>query len=426
MSRCALIRTLILTFICCLPLWAQDDPAQQQDTQNAQTEDAQNAYDDVAAPGQIHGFIPDTWSASMITLIDLQTQEGQDWFNGLTAAQSVQGQTRYVCQSPGATTTSADNGDFYFYDLPAGSYVIAGCMQTADGHWRSGAQVVALEAGQNELIALGPAGGPLMRDGEAFVPALYVGLWDPMWFGPGWGWGWHPATAWQTSVYYRTPVYRCAPLWIRPVPVAVGVRFVVPPYKQVVAGGYHYVAYRDGAFVRESPRVGVILPPKHEFHPVTPAMEARAHVQARAAGPGQVSSSAMVKPESARPMVQPSTTSRPSPFANYHSTTPVNGSISNNNSVNHNESVNRATYNGGTVIQSNSQNNSQNESQPRPIVNTPRVQEPRQTYVPPTPREEYHPAPAPREEYHAPPPPPRQEYRAPAPSAPAPPKTKKY
>lgn len=129
MRTCAIERILIFSLICCLPLWAQDDAPADPASDSAQVQTASQddsappqpaSYDDVATPGQIHGFIPDTWTAGMITLADLQTQEGQDWLNGLTAAQSAQAQTQYVCQNPGPTTTSSDTGDFISMICPLG------------------------------------------------------------------------------------------------------------------------------------------------------------------------------------------------------------------------------------------------------------------------------------------------------------------
>jgi hypothetical protein len=358
---------------------------------------AQPAYDDVSQAGQIHGFIPETWSASMITLVDLQTQDGQDWLAGLTASQSVQGQTQYVCQNPGPTTTSSDTGDFYFYDLPAGSYVIAACMQTPDGHWRSGAQVTALEAGQNELVALGPSGGPIIRAGGAFVPAYYVGLWDPMWFGPAWGWGWR-ADAWQPSVYYRVSPLRSAPIWVRPAPIVVGARIVVPPYKDVVRGGYHYLGYRNGGLVRESPRTGILLPPKHEFHPITPEAEARMHAGTQVrlsgvAGRAPDTGSAGARPQATAP-------ASPSPWTNYHPSTPVSTGVPNNSIEGSRGTV--GTGNVGPQPRSNPQT---------PVRSTPPASEPR-TATQSRPVQET----APRQEHHTPPSPPRQEIRAPQPT----------
>jgi hypothetical protein len=399
MRMCVVARIWIVLLICCLPLWAQDDAPADAASDSAQAQASSQddsapqpaSYDDVATPGQIHGFIPDTWTGGMVTLADLQTQEGQDWLNGLTAAQSAQGQTQYVCQNPGPTTTSSNTGDFYFYDLPAGSYAIAGCMQTPDGHWRSGAQVLSLDAGQDELVALGPNGGPLMRDGQPFVPAYYVGLWEPMWFGPGWSWGWHSAAGWQASVYYHVPAYRSAPLWVRPVPIVVGARIVVPPYKLVIAGNYHYLAFRNGAFVRESPRMGYVLPPVHVFHPITPSMEVRMHTgfQAR---PGVFGG---VQVNAAAHASQPVSPVRPSPFVNYHPTPVV---------------VNTPQPNNGTVRTTSGSSPGYVNSGPGntyhpPVQNNPNPQyTPQPQYTPPpAPRPEYHPAPPPREEYHAPP-----------------------
>jgi hypothetical protein len=131
MKQVSIVAGLLWLAIGCTLATAQDDTSQPDTSEPAQS---QAASDDVSQPGQIHGFIPETWTASMITLVDLQTQEGQDWLTALTAAQSTQGQTQYVCQNPGPTTTSSDSGDFYFYDLPAGSYALAACMQTPDGH----------------------------------------------------------------------------------------------------------------------------------------------------------------------------------------------------------------------------------------------------------------------------------------------------
>jgi len=291
MKKCASTVVFILSLLFAVAAWSQDDNVVQ--SLDGATQDGlpHAHYDDIATPGQIHGFIPDTWTVGMITLADLQTPEGQDWLNGLMAAQSIQDQTRYVCLNPGPTTTSSRSGDFYFYDLPAGSYAIGACMQTPSGHWRSGAQVVSLDAGENELIALGPSGGLLMRAGEPFVAAYYLGLWEPIWFGPAWVWGWHPTLAWQASFYYQAPLYRSAPIWVRPLHVAVGTHLVVPPYKEVIAGNYHYVAFHHGTYVRESPHSGYVVPPKHVFQPVTPAMEVqRAHeaAQKRAAAAANV------------------------------------------------------------------------------------------------------------------------------------------
>jgi hypothetical protein len=426
MRKCAMTRMLILSLLFGALAWAQDGAAPDASGQDASTQgvDAQDtntqdgstppqpaSYDDVATAGQIHGFLPDTWTAGMITLADLQTQEGQDWLNSLTAAQTVMGQTQYVCQNPGPTTTSSDTGDFYFYDLPAGSYVVAACMQTADGHWRSGAQVLSLDAGQDELIALGPSGGPIQRAGEAFIPAFYVGLWYPMSFGPGYTWGWHPAAAWQASVYYHAPAYRSAPLWVRPAPVAVGVRIVVPPYKAVIAGNYHYLAFRNGGFVRESPRVGYVAPPQHAFHPITPKMEVRmsvgAQVRPGVLGAGQASATVHTP--------QPAVTTRPSPFVSYHPTpVVVNASPTNNGAY-----INRpAEYsNPSTTYRPLNQNN----SEPRPQYTQPQSTPQPRAVEQPAPRPRYQaPAAAPRSEYHpAPeyqaPPAPREEYHAPAP-----------
>ncbi len=409
MHKCVITRLLTLSLLLGAWVWAQDaepdasatDASAQDDTTLPQPA----SYDDVATPGQIHGFIPDTWTAGMITLADLQTQEGQDWLNGLTAAQSVQSQTQYVCQNPGLTTTSSDTGDFYFYDLPAGSYVVAGCMQTPDGHWRSGAQVLTLEAGQDELVALGSAGGPLMRAGAAFVPAYYVGLWDPMWFGPGWNWGWHPAATWQASVYYHAPAYRSAPIWVRPAPVVVGMHLFVPPYKEVIRGNYHYLAFRNGGFVRESPHVGFVFPPQHAFHPITPAMEVKMSVgmQVRPGVFGRVQANA------AAPASQPTPAERPSPFTNYHPTpVVVNNPPASNGGVRPNNGGSPAYTNSGYVNNGNTynpaaRNNPDPHQQYTPPVQT--YQPPQPQYHAPEPvRPEYHPAPPPHEEYHAPPP----------------------
>ena len=240
--------------------------------------------DGAPAAGQIHGYIPISWTASMITAIDLQTEEGQNWFQGLSAAQSVNEETKFVCENPGPSSTSAEGGDFYFYDMPPGSYVIAACMQTADGHWRSGASVIAINPGQDALVALGPAGGPIRRAGVPFLPDYYVGLWSPVWFGPHFAWNWHSA-GWRTSVYFHTSPARIAPIWVRPAPVAVGARIFVPPYREVLRGNYTYSAFRKGTFVRTSVRGGVMVPTAHSFHPVTPEAEARLHADANVRSP---------------------------------------------------------------------------------------------------------------------------------------------
>ncbi|MGB8785027.1 MAG: hypothetical protein ACLP0H_07080 [Terriglobales bacterium] len=314
MKKCASTVGFILSLLFAVSAWSQDDNVVQL-LGSAQDDSSQSApYDEVATPGQIHGFIPDTWTAGMITLADLQTQEGQDWLNGLTAAQSAQAQTQYVCQNPGPTTTSSSTGDFYFYDLPAGSYAIGACMQTPDGHWRSGAQVLSLDAGQDELVALGSSGRPLMRAGEPFVPVYYLGLGEPMWFGPEWAWGWHPSLAWRASFYYHAPLYRSSPIWIRPLHVAVDIRLVVPPYKEVIAGNYHYVAFRHGTYVRESPHPGYVAPPKHVFHPVTPDMEVRRMHEAAQNRPPV----AINVPASPVPHPQPTAAANPSKFQNQH------------------------------------------------------------------------------------------------------------
>jgi hypothetical protein len=420
MRQCVMRGVLIVLLAYARSVWAQDNspaaqvsdhqaadeqtPSQQAAAEDDSTPAQPASYDDVSAPGQIHGFIPDTWTASMITLADLQTQDGQGWLNGLTAAQSIQGQTQYVCQNPGPATTSSDTGDFYFYDLPAGSYVVAACMQTPDGHWRSGAQVIALDAGQDELVALGPAGGMVMRAGDPFVPAFYVSLWDPMWFGPGWVWGWHPATAWQASVNYHSPAYRSAPIWVRPAPVVVGVHLFVPPYKEVIRGNYHYLAFRNGRFVRESPHVGCVVPPQHAFHPITPAMEVKMSLggQVRPGVYGGVQTRTAVP---ARPVAP----ARPSPFVNYHPTpTPVNTPAGNNPSY----------ANGSSNPANASRPLNQNNTEPRPQYTQPQytpqpqvaqqsVLRPQNRQPAPAPREEYHTPPAPRQEYHAPPPEPK-------------------
>lgn len=407
MQKCAITRLLILSLICCVPLWAQDnapaDAASDQAQASSQDDSAlpePASYDDVVAPGQIHGFIPDNWTGGMVTLADLQTQEGQDWLNGLTAAQSAHDQTQYVCQNPGPTTTSSDTGDFYFYDLPAGSYAIAGCMQTPDGHWRSGAQVLSLDAGQDELIALGPSGGPIMRDGEAFVPAYYVGFWEPMWFGPGWSWGWHPAAAWQASAYYHVPAYRSAPLWVRPAPVVVGARIVVPPYKLVIAGNYHYLAFRNGAFVRESPRVGYVLPPQHVFHPITPAMEVKMRdgFQERPGVFGGVQVNAAVQAP------QPAAPAGHSPFVNYRPTPAVGNTSQPNNGAVRNAG-------GGSARYTNSGNSN-------PGYSNPGNSNPGNTYHPPV-RNNPNPYTPPTPQYHEPPTPPHEEHHEAPPTKPA-------
>ncbi len=326
MKRCARTVVFILSLLFAVSAWSQDDNVVQS-LDPAQDDSPQSApYDDVATPGQIHGFIPDNWTAGMITLADLQTEEGQDWLNGLMAAQSAQAQTQYVCRNPGPTTTSSNRGDFYFYDLPAGSYALAACMQTSDGHWRSGAQVLALDAGQDELVALGPSGGMLMRAGEPFVPVYYLGLWEPIWFGPAWVWGWHSA-AWRSSFYYHAPLSRSAPIWIRSLHIAPGVRLVVPPYKNVIAGNYHYVAFRHGSYIRESPHAGYIVLPKHVFHPVTPAMEvSRMHedAQNRAAAAARVSANPHPQPSPESPSQNqhplPAVAITPRRATNYHPT----------------------------------------------------------------------------------------------------------
>jgi hypothetical protein len=395
MTKTSLASWLLAFSIGCGLAAAQDD-ATPPDASDGSA--GQPAYDDVSQPGQIHGFIPETWTASMITLLDLQTQEGQDWLTGLTAAQSVQSQTQYVCQNPGPTTTSSDAGDFYFYDLPAGSYAIAACMQTPDGHWRSGAQVVALEAGQDDLVALGPAGGPIMRVGEPFVPAYYVALWEPMWFGPGWGWGWH-TDAWQASVYYHAPLYRAAPIWVRPSSIVVGGRIFVPPYKEVFHGGYHYLAYRNGAFMRQAPRAGVVLPPRHEFHPITPEAEVHLHVGAQIRPSevgGQVRTTGYVATQP-----QPTAPAHPSPFVNYHPTAPATTGATNNNAGT------RSSYAGAGNIGSHVETNSQTYHPAAQVATQPHVQEP-------APRQEYHAEPSPHQETRTPAP--RSESHAPAPA----------
>jgi hypothetical protein len=327
MKKFASTAVFILSLLFAVTAWSQDDSVVQSLDAAQDDSPSSTPYDDIAKPGQIHGYLPDTWSAGMITLADLQTQEGQDWLTGLMAAQSAEAQTQYVCGNPGSTTTSSKTGDFYFYDLPAGSYAIGACMQTSDGHWRSGAQVLGLDAGQNELVALGPSGGQLMRAGEPFVPVYYLGLWEPMWFGPGWGWGWHSA-AWRTSLYYHAPLSRSAPIWIRPLHVAVGVRLVVPPYKNVIAGNYHYVAFRHGAYFRESPHPGYVVPPKHVFHPVTPDVEVR---QMHEAAQNRAAIAASV-PASPTPRAQPTPATGASRFQNRRptpavATTPQRGTV---------------------------------------------------------------------------------------------------
>ncbi|MFY9675402.1 MAG: hypothetical protein WB817_18265 [Terriglobales bacterium] len=316
MKRCARTLVFILSLLFAVSAWSQDDSVVQSLDATGDDSPQSAPYDDLATPGQIHGFIPDTWTAGMITLADLQTEEGQDWLNGLMAAQSAQAQTQYVCQNPGPTTTSSNTGDFYFYDLPAGSYAVGACMQTPDGHWRSGAQVLALDAGQDELVALGPAGGLLMRAGEPFVPAYYLGLWEPIWFGPSWGWGWHSA-AWRSSLYYHAPLHRSAPLWVRPLHIAPGIKLVVPPYKSVIAGNYHYVAFHHGGYVRESPHPGYLVPPQHVFHPVTPDIEvSRMHEAAQ-------NRPAVAISAQSNPHPQPTPVANPSQFRNRRPTPAV-------------------------------------------------------------------------------------------------------
>jgi hypothetical protein len=318
MKKWASTVVFLISLLFAVSAFSQEDNVVQS-LDATQDDSAQSPYNDIATPGQIHGFIPDTWTAGMITLADLQTEEGQDWLNGLMAAPSAQAQTQYVCQNPGATTTSSDTGDFYFYDLPPGSYAIGACMETPDGHWRSGAQVLSLDSGQDELVALGPSGRPLMRAGEPFVPVYYVGLWEPMWFGAGWVWGWHPALPWRAFLYYQAPLHRSAPIWIRPLHMAVGVRLVVPPYREVIAGNYHYVAFHQGTYFRESPHAGYIVPPKHVFHPVTPEMEVRRMHEAEQ----NRAAAAVGSPANSAPRPQPTEVASPAKFQNYRPTPAV-------------------------------------------------------------------------------------------------------
>ena len=259
-------------------------------TMSAITARAQNVEDTSASPvipdsgfsvpdnglasGQIHGFIPANWSASMITAIDLQTPDGQNWFHGLSKVQSINEQTKFVCENPGPTTLSSNTGDFYFYDMPPGSYVVAACMQTPEGQWRSGASVIQLEAGQDAAVALGPANGEVMRNNIPFYASFYVGLWSPVSFGPNHVWGW-PVAGWHPTIYYKTPAARIAPVWVRPAQIAVGTRLFVPPYNDVVRGNFTYAAYRNHGFVELTARGGVVLPPAHTFQPITPEVEAK-------------------------------------------------------------------------------------------------------------------------------------------------------
>jgi hypothetical protein len=213
-----------------------------------------------------------------------------------------------------------------------------------------------------------------------------------MWFGPGREWGWQTA-AWQPSIYYRAPLYRSAPIWVRPAPVVVGARIFVPPYKDVIHGGYHYLAYRNGGFVREAPRTGIVLPPKHEFHPIAPEAEARMHVGAQARASGVASQVQNAGSGGARP--QASTPARSSPWTNYHPTPPAATGVPNNNGSRP-----------GTVsaVGEGSQGRSYPQTADRPTPQT--------TTQPRSVRES-----EPRQEYHAPAPAPRQETRAPQPTA---------
>ena len=240
-----------------------------------QAQDDSDSSADAAQLGVVHGFVPATWNASMISIADLQTQEGQDWFNGLQAAASLQGQTQYVCSNPTQLVTSTNTGDFFFNDLPAGSYAIAACMQTPEGHWRSGTSVISLEPGETSNVALGVTHGyPVYFNGAPVVVSYYVGFGDPFWFGPTWGWRWH-AGMWGARFTYVVPARRAAPIWIRPGVVVVGARIAVPPYREVYAGHASYMAWRNGAYVRAVAHSGAFVPPVGVHAVVRPAIPDR-------------------------------------------------------------------------------------------------------------------------------------------------------
>jgi hypothetical protein len=264
----------LLTLSLLLPALAQAQDDSNASADAAVSTDADSSAD-AAQLGIVHGFVPSTWNASMISIADLQTQEGQDWFNGLQAAGSVHDQTQYVCSNPTQMVTSSNTGDFFFNDLPAGSYAVAACMQTPDGNWRSGSSVIALEPGETANVALGVAHGyPVFFHGSPVVVSYYVGFNDPFFFGPTWGWRWHVGM-WGASFRYAAPAYRAAPIWIRPGVVVVGAHIVVPPYRQVYAGHYSYMAWRNGGFVRAAPHGGAFVPPVGVHAVVRPAIPDR-------------------------------------------------------------------------------------------------------------------------------------------------------
>jgi hypothetical protein len=198
--------------------------------------------------GAIHGTVP-TARAVRVGLADLQTPEGQEWYDGLQAMVGHREQTDYVCRTEPPMATTAQDEQFDFYDLPPGSYVASACLQNDEGGWYEGSAIVQVKEGQTSDVIFGDTTAPRYHAHFIAEETVIVGFYEPFWGFDVCIGCWHYGYVW----YYRPYVYRCAPVWLTP-----GVIVVERPV--YIPREYHY---REHPYYR---RGGSFAPPHQEYH----------------------------------------------------------------------------------------------------------------------------------------------------------------
>ncbi len=185
--------------------------------------------------GSIQGFIPVEYRYARVSLADLQTVEGQEWYDELQALDELEDHTDFVCRNttPVATIPGPDRA-FYFYQIPAGSYVIAACIQRPDGSWQAGVSVIQVYSGQRSVVALGLESGPVAYNYNTYFPNYYVVFYEPAWYDDCYNCNWRGSVSYY---YYVPPPRRRTAIWINVGPVFPG--FPVPIPAEVRISTYH-------------------------------------------------------------------------------------------------------------------------------------------------------------------------------------------
>lgn len=202
-------------------------------------------------PGSIHGVLPMA-AASRVSVADLQTPEGQRWFEEFQALSSLRARTEYVCRSEPQMAVIVSDGDFRFNNLPPGSYAVAACMQRENGAWLEASAVVQVEPGI--VVELDFGSRPYLRLMSG--SAIYIGFGTPFRFDFCFGCYW---PRYSSVWWYEVPRYRCAPIVFAPRvygPVVIGRRIVIPPTYRF----RDHPEYRYGGEFRPSPHYRVYQP----------------------------------------------------------------------------------------------------------------------------------------------------------------------